>query len=125
MVRPVVAAFRARGHRVSAYVDDFAATGRHGHPSTAAVATAGRVENLYLFGSLGVHLHPTKGVAQCTQRLPLLGFLVARRHSSPQPVPSTRLSPGSDNPIIHGHSLGHPLHPQSGFIRRLCQLNLP
>lgn len=73
---PVVAALRARGHRVIAFVDDFASTGRRGHPSMAADATAGRAEIIQLFVTLGVHVHPAKGVTQGTQRLPLFGFLV-------------------------------------------------
>lgn len=75
VLRPVVAAFRARGHRINAYVDGFAATGRHGRSSTAADATAGRVEILALFSTLGLHVHPTKGVSTCARELHLLGFL--------------------------------------------------
>jgi len=79
ILRPVVAALRLRGHKVNAYVDDFAATGRRGHPSTAADATAGRLEILGLFRSLGLHVHPTKGERTGTCALPLLGFLVDTR----------------------------------------------
>lgn len=66
VLRPVVAALRARGHKLNAYVDDFAATGRRGHPSSAADATAGRREIVALFLSLGLHVHPTKGKAEGT-----------------------------------------------------------
>eukprot|EP00170_Pyropia_yezoensis_P004852 contig_19736_g4866 len=79
VLRPVVAALRARGHKLNAYVDDFAATGRRGHPSSAADATAGRREIVALFLSLGLHVHPTKGKAEGTCQLPLLGFLVDTR----------------------------------------------
>eukprot|EP00170_Pyropia_yezoensis_P003838 contig_16035_g3849 len=79
VLRPVVAALRARGHKLNAYVDDFAATGRRGHPSSAADATAGRREIAALFLSLGPHVHPTKGKAEGTCQLPLLGFLVDSR----------------------------------------------
>lgn len=61
VLRPVVAALRLRGHKINAYVDDFAATGRGGHPSSAADATAGRVEILAVLRSLGLQVHPTKG----------------------------------------------------------------
>jgi len=76
MMRPVVAALRLRGFQVNAYVDDFAANGRGARPSTRAAATAGRVEILSLFKQLGIQVHPLKGVATGTTRLPLLGFLV-------------------------------------------------
>lgn len=76
VLRPVVAALRRQGYIVNAYVDDFAAAVRGPRGSTAAAATSGRVKILDLFKSLGVHVHPTKGVAAATQRLPLLGFLV-------------------------------------------------
>jgi len=76
VLRPVVAAMRARGHKVNAYVYDFAATGRRGHPSTMADATAGRVEILSLFLSLGLQVHPTKGKRVGSRVLPFLSFLV-------------------------------------------------
>jgi len=76
LMRPVVAALRLRGFTVNAYVDDFAANGRGVRPSSAASATAGRGEILTLFQTLGIQVHPLKGVAAGTTRLPLLGFLV-------------------------------------------------
>lgn len=75
MLRPVLAALRRRGFHVLGYVDDFAATGRGRRPSTEAAATAGRREIVQLFADLGLHVHPTKGVAVGTTRLPILGFL--------------------------------------------------
>lgn len=79
VLRPVVAALRIKGYTVMAYVDDFAATGYGIRPSTAASATAGRLAILDLFKTLGIHVHPTKGVADGTTELPLLGFLVDTR----------------------------------------------
>ena len=79
VMRPVVAALRLRGFSVMAYVDDFAATGCGARPSSAASATAGRLSAVALFESLGVHIHPDKGVVRGTTRLPLLGFLVDTR----------------------------------------------
>lgn len=76
VLRPVVAALRRKGYVVMAYVDDFAATGRGARPSSAASATAGRIDILNLFRSLGIHVHPSKGVTDGTTRLPLLGYLV-------------------------------------------------
>jgi len=76
VMRPVVAALRLQGYRVSAYVDEFASKGRGPHPSTAAAATAGRRDILELFRRLGLLVHPTKGEAFGTTRLPLLGFLI-------------------------------------------------
>ena len=76
LMRPVVAALRLQGYRVNAYVDDFASTGRGPHPSTAAAATAGRRDILELFRRLGLQVHPTKGEAFGTTRLPLLWFLI-------------------------------------------------
>jgi len=76
VMRPVVAALRLQGYRVNAYVDDFASTGRGPHPSTAAVATAGRRDILELFRRLGLQVHPTKGEAVGTTRLPLPKFLI-------------------------------------------------
>lgn len=75
VLRPVVAALRLKGFHVLAYVDDFAATGRGRRPSSAASATAGRLEIVQLFQHLGVHVHATKGVSEGTTRLPILGFL--------------------------------------------------
>lgn len=79
VLRPVVAALRNKGYTVMAYVDDFAATGCGIRPSTAASATVGRVAILDLFKTLGIHVHPTKGVSVGTTKLPLLGFLVDTR----------------------------------------------
>lgn len=79
VIRPVVAALRLRGHKLNAYVDDLAATGRREHPSSAADAKAGRIELLALFRSLGLHVHPTKGERTGTCALPLLGLLVDTR----------------------------------------------
>lgn len=79
VLRPVVAALRARGHKLNAHVDDFAATGRRGHSSSAVDATAGRREILGLFRSLRLHVHPTKGERDGTCKLPLFGFLVDTR----------------------------------------------
>eukprot|EP00170_Pyropia_yezoensis_P008373 contig_34991_g8401 len=79
VMRPVVAALRLKGYIVMAYVDDFAATGCGARPSSAASATAGRSAILTLFHKLGIHVHPTKGVACGTQRLPLLGLQVDTR----------------------------------------------
>lgn len=79
MLRPVVAALRLRGFHMMAYVDDFASTGRDERPSSAASATAGRVEIVRLFADLGLHVHATKGVAAGTTRLPILGFLADTR----------------------------------------------
>jgi len=75
-MRLVVAALRLLGYRVNAYVDDFASTGRGPQPSTAAAATAGRRDILQLFRRLVLQVHPTKGEAVGTTRLPLLGFLI-------------------------------------------------
>ena len=76
MMRPVVAALWMRGFKVNAYVDDSADNGRGARPSTRAAATAGIVEIMSLFKQLGIQVHPLKGVAVGTSRLPLLGFLV-------------------------------------------------
>lgn len=88
--RLVVAALRSKGYTAMAYVDDFAATGCGTRPSTASSATAGRVAILDLFKTLGLHVHPTKGVANGTTELPLLGFLVDTRRQLLL-LPKTRL----------------------------------
>lgn len=60
----------------NACVDDFTATGRLGHRSTADEATSGKVKVQLLFGSLGVHVHPSNGQSKDKQKRPLMGFLV-------------------------------------------------
>lgn len=74
--RPVVSVLRARGHRVNAYVDNFAAAGRRGHPSSAAEAeaTAGRVERLSLSRSLELFVHSKKVDHVGKSVLAFLGF---------------------------------------------------
>lgn len=67
------------GPQDHAYVNECVATGRRGHPSSAADATAGRVEIQALFRSLGLHVHSTKGEGKGTCALPLLGFFVDTR----------------------------------------------
>lgn len=96
VMRPVVAALRLRGFRVNAYVDDFAATGRHAAPSTKADATEGRTEIMQLFDCLGAQVHPSKGVAEGTQQLPLLGFLMDTRRRLVL-LPAERLAN-----VVHG-----------------------
>lgn len=76
VIRPLVAAMRRIGFTTNAYVDYFADAGRGLRPAPREAASNGRAEILTLCQSLGLNVHPTKGVAEGTQRLPLLGLLV-------------------------------------------------
>jgi len=76
VMRPVVAALRRRGLRLSAYKEDFAATARSTLPSSPSGATAARVAALELFSSLGISVHLRKRAVSSTTTLPLLGFVL-------------------------------------------------
>jgi len=79
--RPVVHALRREGFRVISYFDDFGGAPPTQAPteSTAGEALAGGERVRDMFTQLDLTLHPTKGVWEGTDCLPLLGFLVDTR----------------------------------------------
>lgn len=91
VLRPVVGYLRRKGIAVLAYMDDFCGRPPGKPPDQAEAATKTRVEVLELFRSLGLAVHPTKGEAVGTTRMPILGYVLdtARREIT---LPDSRLA---------------------------------
>jgi hypothetical protein len=84
-MRPVNSFLRARGHRVSYYLDDFFVakeTARNDHPATKEdTGRAGR-DIKVLLSRLGLTLHPTKTLSEDSSTLEIFGIIVDTRRGS-------------------------------------------
>lgn len=67
---------RRLGIAVLAYMDDFCGRPPGKSPDPAEAATQTRVKVLELFRSLGLAVHPTKGEAVGTTKMPILGYVL-------------------------------------------------